>query len=623
MNRAAADETTEITETTDFRGEKASREGATEKTETAVERKYVFRRRQATPDKDTGRTGVSTNPARKGNKTVTRPSSASSTADTDKEPAEATTPPIETVVDSTSPTPGLTKKATKKTKASSATKKAISKLTTATTTPSLTEAAVNVTSPTARLTRKPAKKTKASTATKKAIAKLSTATTTSSKATINVTSPPARLTKKPVKETKTSRASKMPIAKLTITTTKKLAKARKKTTAQGLPPELGKRPLVCAYGNGSRDAMVFPTDGLCDAVFFDSLYKYPGYVLASVDDGSLMPLRRFLNHARKYKRTRFGMGVAAKYVEMAKAEFLSNTAERHHLPYLWANKVYDLGVLDFIPDETTTDDQVKLVFDLLKDYKQLRTLIPMWSGLKAYVVLGIALFKKYDSIYEAFKSRMGEKPVDVLILRTHFSGRDDAREDCVIQGSTYWKGSLTQYHPSLNYTLMYMGNNKETLASTKTLISMSLAGRWYRSKVGGQNKSAYMIGVRCKPYMSEEYLYELQSFTYITEHPSYGPNHTFFDEKRFVMVSYDPVKGYALIFDSAATIYMKMCLSYTDQGALPFGLALFDAEYDDWSKKVNNTGGFPLIRSARKALNDIENNTAGDSTKSMKCVAPK
>lgn len=51
---------------------------------------------------------------------------------------------------------------------------------------------------------------------------------------------------------------------------------------------------------------------------------------------------------------------------MAKAEFLSNTAERHHLPYLWANKVYDLGVLDFIPDETTTDDQVKLVFDLLK-----------------------------------------------------------------------------------------------------------------------------------------------------------------------------------------------------------------------------------------------------------------
>ncbi|XP_075543692.1 uncharacterized protein LOC142578175 [Dermacentor variabilis] len=491
--------------------------------------------------------------------------------------------------------------------------------------PSLTEAAFNATAPTARLTRKPAKKTTASTATKKPIAKLSTATTTSSTAetTVNVTSPPARLTKKPVKETKTSRASKMPIAKLTVTTTKKPAKATTKTPAQGLPPELGKRPLVCAYGNGSRDALVFPTDGLCDAVFFDSLYKYPGYVLASVDNGSLVPLRRFLNHARKYKRTRFGMGVAAKYVEMAKAEFLSNTAERHYLPYLWANKVYDLGVLDFIPDETTKDDQVKLIFDLLKDYKLLQTLIPMWSGPKAYVVLGIALFKKYDSIYEAFKGRMREKPVDVLILRTHFSGRDDAREDCVIQGSTYWKGSLTQYHPSLNYTLMYMGNNKENLASTKPLISMSLAGRWYRSKVGGQNKSAYMIGVRCKPYESEEYLYELQGFTYIAEHPSYGPNHTFFDEKRFVMVSYDPVKAYALIFDSAATIYMKMCLSYADQGALPFGLALFDAEYDDWSKKVNNTGGFPLIRSARKALKDIENNTAGDSTKSMKCVAPK
>ncbi|KAH7957977.1 hypothetical protein HPB51_028036 [Rhipicephalus microplus] len=277
--------------------------------------------------------------------------------------------------------------------------------------------------------------------------------------------------------------------------------------------ELGERPLVCAYGNGSHDPLVFPADGLCDAVFFDSLYKYPGYVLSNVDNASLVQLGSFLKHAKKYKRTRFGMGVAAQYVKNAEAEFASNTAERHYLPYLWANKVYDLGVLDFIPDEKMNADEVNVLFNLLKEYKRLQRLIPQEGGLKAYMVLGIALFKNYEGIYEAFNNRMRDNVVDVLILRTHFSGRDESRKDCVIQGSTYWKGSLTQYHPSLNYTLMYMANNKNKFGRAKMLISMSLAGRWYKSLVGGKNKNAYMVGVRCQPYGSKEYLYELQKFT--------------------------------------------------------------------------------------------------------------
>ncbi|KAL1427599.1 hypothetical protein MTO96_017297 [Rhipicephalus appendiculatus] len=358
-------------------------------------------------------------------------------------------------------------------------------------------------------------------------------------------------------------------------------------------------------------------------MFFDSLYKYPGYVLSSVDNSSLVQLSSFLKHAKKYKRTRFGMAVAAKYADSAKAEFASNTAERHYLPYLWANRVYDLGILDFIPDEEMGAAEVKLVFDLLKEYKRLQDIIPKKDGLKTYVVLGIALFKKYEHIYEAFNNQMKENVVDVLILRTHFSGRDESRKDCVIQGSTYWKGSLTQYHPSLNYTLMYMANNKNKFGRAKMLISMSLAGRWYKSRVGGNNRKAYMIGVRCKPYESKEYLYELQKFTHVTEDPTFGRKHTFVDDKRFVMVSYNPAEGYALIFDSAATIYMKMCLSYTVQDSVPFGLALFDAEYDDWSEEGNEAGSFPLTRSARKAVDEIKDNSADNATGPMQCVAPK
>ncbi|XP_049268268.1 uncharacterized protein LOC119382721 [Rhipicephalus sanguineus] len=130
-----------------------------------------------------------------------------------------------------------------------------------------------------------------------------------------------------------------------------------------------------------------------------------------------------------------------------------------------------------------------------------------------------------------------------------------------------------------------------------------------------------MVGVRCKPYGSKEYLYQLRKFARVAEDPTHGPEHTFLDKKRFVVVSYDPVEGYALLFDSATTIYMKMCLSYTVQGSVPFGLALFDAEYDDWSKKGDKAGSFPLTRSARKVVDDIKDNSADDSAGPMECVA--
>ncbi|KAH6936703.1 hypothetical protein HPB50_020907 [Hyalomma asiaticum] len=66
--------------------------------------------------------------------------------------------------------------------------------------------------------------------------------------------------------------------------------------------------------------------------------------------------------------------------------------------------------------------------------------------------------------------------------------------------------------------------------------------------------------------------------------------------------------------------HSQMCLSYTVEGSVPFGLALFDAEYDRWSKKGNKTANFPLTRSARKALDDIKHDSAASSNGSMKCV---
>ncbi|KAK8787192.1 hypothetical protein V5799_023034 [Amblyomma americanum] len=316
------------------------------------------------------------------------------------------------------------------------------------------------------------------------VAELSAATTTTK--VVSATKPPASTVKKTpevIKPSATTTRKVSSVSKHPVTSTQKTervtqqpGKINKTLSPKELHPELGPRPLVCVYGNGSLASSPFPEDGLCDAALFDSLYKYPGYALSTVHDQNLAHLRRFLRHAEEYELTRFGMGVTAGAAEIAKAEFSSNTAEKHYLPYLWSNNVYDLGVLDFVPDENTNEEQAQRIFDFLK-----------------------------------------------------------------------------------NYTLLYMSEHQETFEDARTAVSMSLAGRWYRSKSGGKNKAAYMVGAKCEPYESKEYLYELQHFTYTKENPAFGPKNTFLDERRWVMVSYSPDKNLALLFDSPATIYMKRC----------------------------------------------------------------
>lgn len=133
-----------------------------------------------------------------------------------------------------------------------------------------------------------------------------------------------------------------------------------------------------------------------------------------------------------------------------------------------------------------------------------------------------------------------------------------------------------------------------------------------------------MIGARCKPYDRKRYLYELESFKYTTKDAAFGPKHTFLDEERFVMVSYNPKTGYSLLFDSEATIHMKMCLSYNTQSSVPFGLALFDAEYDDWSSPGGKSPSlFPLTHAARNVLDIIKTNSTRHFSEPLKCMPPK
>ncbi|KAK8756513.1 hypothetical protein V5799_000784 [Amblyomma americanum] len=81
------------------------------------------------------------------------------------------------------------------------------------------------------------------------------------------------------------------------------------TTKRGLDA----RTLLCTYGDATNSSTVFPPDGLCDLIFFDSAYK--GYKNVPLMQGSFEDnIKVFLSAAQGYQNTEFGVAFAYKAV---------------------------------------------------------------------------------------------------------------------------------------------------------------------------------------------------------------------------------------------------------------------------------------------------------------------
>ncbi|KAL3249773.1 hypothetical protein MRX96_055965 [Rhipicephalus microplus] len=239
--------------------------------------------------------------------------------------------------------------------------------------------------------------------------------------------------------------------------------------------------------------------------------------------------------------------------------------------------------------------------------------VPKGKKIKQYFGVGVA-YVKYadDEVYTAIEKAASNGELQLVILRTHLGTRDDAnRGDCRITGSTVWGEPVAEQHPSIEGTLHYLQQRRSSFGeSTLLLISVSLAGRWYASLEGGSGKDAYAVGAKCKPFEPGTGLEELGSrITACTE--QHYAAHVTRDEEHEVMSTYDGSAGLAFVFDSELTLYAKVCKARNaleDVG--PVGLAVYDAEFDDWSNSCrswNKLGNYTLTRAARKTVDAIEN----------------
>ncbi|KAH7953650.1 hypothetical protein HPB49_010879 [Dermacentor silvarum] len=109
------------------------------------------------------------------------------------------------------------------------------------------------------------------------------------------------------------------------------------------PTETDKQPMLCTMSDRITSSLQFPQDGLCDYIFFDSLYKGGRNLLTDPATYS-SSLNTFLNDHRAYQRTTLGVGFAFIYLATAKEDL--KVRNPSPLAPFWKEGIFHVGILD-------------------------------------------------------------------------------------------------------------------------------------------------------------------------------------------------------------------------------------------------------------------------------------
>ncbi|XP_075724469.1 uncharacterized protein LOC142767134 [Rhipicephalus microplus] len=117
-------------------------------------------------------------------------------------------------------------------------------------------------------------------------------------------------------------------------------------------------PMVCIMGERASTPDAFPDDGLCDYIFFDSLYK-DGRNMLSRQATFSKSLSNFINNHPAYRGTHLGVGFSFNYLQSAEEDL--KVTEPNPLQPLWDEGIYSVGIFDppQMPPANQTRDAIR------------------------------------------------------------------------------------------------------------------------------------------------------------------------------------------------------------------------------------------------------------------------
>ncbi|XP_049523130.1 uncharacterized protein LOC119454297 isoform X1 [Dermacentor silvarum] len=343
-------------------------------------------------------------------------------------------------------------------------------------------------------------------------------------------------------------------------------------------------PLVCVMGEKTSSANAFPDDGLCDYIFFDSLYKN-GRNMVSRKATYSNSLNTFLNEHPPYQTTSLGVGFSYHYLPMAEEELKGRNPSP--LASFWQQDVYHVGILD--TPTLMPENQTKAAISTLKE---IDSLLETRRQLGKVLISVLAIPDPeldWSLEFAIYFSDVGFTPSMVISLG-HYRFGDNTVKNCVIMPPTRHPFDLPpddiarDYNYDLSTAVFSIRELYHKRASSRGLVSVTMKGRWtvpmspdhvdFFSRCLSDPSSKSDFGSYTEVCADARSASGVRNKVQLT-----------FSSKHCAMLTYNPSTKRAFVYDNEDALALKLCSAKDQDRELKFGIAAYDIDYDDYENQ--------------------------------------
>ncbi|XP_070393075.1 uncharacterized protein [Dermacentor albipictus] len=374
--------------------------------------------------------------------------------------------------------------------------------------------------------------------------------------------------------------------------------------------------LICTVSVVGQNKLGIPKDGLCNFLFYDSLYRPQGDTLMKEPRSQLV---KFLSTAAISKDTDHGFSVDIDNVR-AFSDHLLEQKGKKRIKEMGDQKVIDYGFLTLDHSRSSRQN----IQEALSALKAVTQIVKEVTGKTGVTVLG--LYSKVNATCQTILDISGQefKPSAIVILG-HISYYDRHVHGCRILPPNLY-GVHRDVLKDIGYGHLFedgvalarcIEDKIKFTSKIPVKVSVTLKGRRYKAKPEGDPS---FVGIgnfdllrECgRPKRDPQYQQDAPAVRVCGESEQYKRNINFSEQYQSV-VTYDKLKGFTITFDNEASLRKKVCDARASHGS--FSLAAYDVNYDQgksvcdmWGPK----GHLSRLKLIRKLNAFMRGEDAGD-----------
>ncbi|XP_075741147.1 uncharacterized protein LOC142790003 [Rhipicephalus microplus] len=373
--------------------------------------------------------------------------------------------------------------------------------------------------------------------------------------------------------------------------------------------------LLCTLSSGFKeDTYVFPPDGLCTIVTFNSLI--------TADGGSLDPpydddFTYFLETSKAHSTTEYGIGIDYMVARNSTAidALASANDTRTRLEALWDQRIYHYGQVN-TPLRFTGKDVGLFAEDSaagLMMFSNIMQSKKIEAKRPSYTILHFPVFTEQWT--QQIANRLSGYSIDVFVAIGHHAEPDYMYTHCHMVPPTILSESLlkrallrSEYPVRLEKTLEDLSSRASLWPSiTSFAVTLGIEGRWYMPNLTDTIIGApgnYSLGLPCSKKVPPSG--QLGGISKVCSDATL--NGTFYFDKKFkALVTYDKAERWLFTYDSASALQAKLCEAKLNALSFKFSLAAVNIEFEDGNNKCGH-GAFLRLHRLKKLAPFLANN---------------